>query len=193
MRKMITMLLLMIMQPANADFEQPNTGVAMPADSRCSLSTGTAVIDYGTQYPSQLQNTGDIAMLTPGMQTLNLSVVCPYSQTMRLMFHGERAENANLRYGKDGNVNIRLLDAQLDGSPVQLAPVSPDGVINGDASATVIVQPGNRFAAKTHDGQLAKGRSFHARIEIEPVIAASGTRISSRQISETHLTLELMD
>lgn len=164
----------------------------MPIDTRCSLSAGAPVIDYGTQSRWQLQDADGSQKVTPGTRTLTLSVVCPYSQSMRLTLRGDRAANGDLRYGERGSVTVRLLDMQLDGQNVQVARTTPDGMINGAAESSLLLQPGNSFAA-THNGLPIKGKSFTAHIELEPVMPESAARVSARQTSESQLTLELMN
>jgi hypothetical protein len=164
----------------------------LPIDTRCSLSAGAPVIDYGTQSRWQLQDVDGGQKVTPGKRMLMVSVVCPYSQILRLTVRGDRATNGDLRYGSRGSASLRLLDAQLDGQSVQVATTTPDGVLSGAPVSSLLLQPGNSIAA-THNGQLAKGKSFTVRIELEPVMPESAARVSAREISESHLTLELMD
>ncbi|RTF43319.1 fimbrial protein [Serratia marcescens] len=167
-------------------------GLTPPPDNRCSLSAGAPVVDYGVQSRWQLQDTGGPQRVTPGKRSLQLNVVCPYSQSMRLTLRGERAGNGELRYGERGSVALRLLDAQLDGQGVQLAATTSDGVLSGGGQDSLQLLPGNGFAA-VQNGRLLKGKSFTARIELEPVMPESAARVSARQVSEANLTLELMD
>ncbi|AZD55537.1 hypothetical protein C4K19_3752 [Pseudomonas chlororaphis subsp. aurantiaca] len=163
----------------------------LPVDSRCSLSAGGQVIDYGNLSRWQLQDaTGSANTLTPGKRTLMVSVVCPYTQAMRLTLRGESAANGNLRYGERGNMRIALRDAQLDGQSVQFATTTVDGTLNGAPAATLALQPGQTFTAMTAGG-VAKGRSLTLRLEIEPVLPEAEARTSMRRISEAQLTLDL--
>ncbi|WBF46154.1 fimbrial protein [Serratia rubidaea] len=170
----------------------PDTDLTPPPDSRCSLSAGAPVIDYGVQSRWQLQDAGGPQRVTPGKRSLQLSVVCPYSQTMHLVLRGERAGNGELRYGERGSVALRLLDAQLDGQSVQIAAATPDGVIGGAGQTSLRLQPDSGFTA-VQNGRPLKGKSFTARIELEPVMPESDARVSARQVSEANLTLELMN
>lgn len=163
----------------------------LPVDSHCSLSAGGAVVDYGALSRWQLQDaTGGVGSLTPGKRTLRVNVVCPYTQGMRLTLRGESASNGNLRYGDRGYMHIQLLDAQLDGETVQVATTTFDGVLSGSPASALTLQPGQTFAAITK-GALAKGRSLTLSMEIEPILPEEETRVSSRRVSETQLTLEL--
>lgn len=165
---------------------------SLPVDTRCSLSIGTPVIDYGSQSRWQLQDTTNSNEVTPGKRTLMLSVTCPYTQTMRLALHGDRSANGTLRYGAQGHVNIRLLEAQLDGQTVQVVTLTPGNSINDTPSDIIQLRPGDSFAA-VRNGHLAKGKSFTARLEIEPVLTDSAARVSAHQTNESNLTLELLN
>jgi hypothetical protein len=164
----------------------------LPIDKRCSLSAGVTVIDYGTQSRWQLQEAGNGQNVSPGKRTLMVSVVCPYTQTMRLRLIGDKAANGNLRYGERGNLSLRLVEAQLDSQDVQLATTTPDGIMNGTSGSARLLQPSVGVAA-TRNGQLAKGKNFTVRIEMEPMMPESAARVTTRQISEANLTLELIN
>ncbi|UUW17347.1 fimbrial protein [Serratia ureilytica] len=186
---------LALSQPAEAISALHGTttdNAILPIDTRCSVSAGAPVIDYGTQSRWQLQDVAGGQKVTPGKRMLMVSVVCPHTQTMRLTLRGDRAGNGDLRYGDRGSVSLRLLEAQLDGQNVQVAATTPDGMLSGAPESSLLLQPGNSLVA-TLNGQPAKGKSFTARIELEPVMPESAARVSARQISESNLTLELMD
>ncbi|AHG19499.2 hypothetical protein Z042_07640 [Chania multitudinisentens RB-25] len=162
----------------------PDMPSGLPVDSRCTLSVSTPVIDYGNQSRWQLQDTTG-GQVTPGKRTLMLSVVCPYTQPLKL------ALRSDLRYGARGNINVSLSEAQLDGQSVQLASTTPEGVLNGVPANSLRLQPGSHFAA-VQNGRLARGKSLTLRIEIEPLLAERDTRVSAHQSNEATLTMELM-
>lgn len=165
----------------------------LPVDTRCNVSLGSSVVDYGVLSRWQLQDAaGDRNSVTPGKRTLMLSVACPYSQKMRLILRGERAVSGDLRYGERGSMTVKLLDAQLDGQSVQIVGTTPDGAINGAATDSRLLQPGQTFAVSAK-GQLAKGKVLTAHLEIEPILSKAEARVSSRQTSEANLTVELME
>ncbi|HHR6039194.1 TPA: fimbrial protein, partial [Providencia alcalifaciens] len=56
----------------------------------------------------------------------------------------------------------------------------------------LILNAGQRLAP-VMQGRLAEGKMLTARLEIQPVLAEDDARISSRQRSETMLTLTLDD
>lgn len=158
----------------------------LPMDSSCSLSIGGGLVDYGRQSRWQMQSasTGGNA-LTPGKRMLMLSVVCPYTQQMRLALRGD------LRYGQRGTTVVRLFDMQLDGHSVQVANTTPVGAFSGTPADSLLLQVGQTVAA-VQNGQLAKGKVLSARLEIEPTLPESEARVAASQISESMLTFELV-
>ena len=168
-----------------------NSGAILPTNTDCNLSTNTTVIDYGSHSRWQLQDIDGGQKVSFGKRMLMVSVVCPYSQVMRVMLRGDRAGNGSLRYGDWGSVTIRLLDAQLDGQNVPVTITTADGRVSG-AAENILLQPGNTIVAM-HNGQPAKGKNFTARVELEPVMSKSDARVSARQLIESNLALDLMD
>ncbi|PVZ84275.1 fimbrial protein [Serratia sp. S1B] len=163
----------------------------LPVDRQCALSISTPVVDYGSQSRWQLQETAGGNGVTPGKRMLMLSVICPYSQTMRLALHGNRAANGDLRYGNHGKVTIHLQEAQLDGQNVQLANITPNGTFTA-VRDSLDLQPGSNFGV-IQNGQLAKGKNLTVRIELEPEMTKNSVGVSQRQNNEATFTLELMN
>ncbi|WP_286175316.1 fimbrial protein [Enterobacter sp. Cy-643] len=162
----------------------------LPPDTRCRLSVSNPLIDYGVMSRWQLEDIG-AGRVSPGTRSLTISVVCPYSRTMILQVEGEGREGG-LRYGEHGTTRLRLLDAQLDGNAVELHSVTPDGVITESDRHRLALNAGQRLAP-VMQGRLAEGKILTARLEIQPVLAEGDARVSSRQRSETTLTLTLDD
>lgn len=162
----------------------------LPPDTRCRLSVSNPVVDYGLMSRWQLEDIG-AGRVSPGARSLTVSVVCPYSRTMSLRVEGEDREGG-LRYGEHGTTRLRLLDAQLDGNAVELRTVTPAGVITESGGQRLVLKAGQRLAP-VMQGRLAEGKTLTARLEIQPVLAEDDARVSSRQRSETMLTLTLDD
>lgn len=165
---------------------------SLPADRRCQISTSSPEINYGDMSPAQLQELAGGRRLTPGKRMMTVSVTCPYSQSMRLTLRGERASNGDLRYGERGSLSLRMLEAQLDGRPVQLTTTKADGRLNGSARSDVALRPGDSVAA-TQNGQRIVGKNFQLQLEVEPVMPESATRVTARQVNEALLRLDLAD
>lgn len=129
---------------------------------------------------------------TPGTLSLTLSVVCPYTRTMKLLVQGEGSEQGGLRYGERGVTQFRLLDAQLDGNAVELRALTSAGALMDTSGQAVSLTAGQQLALVVQ-GRLAEGKTLTARLEIQPVLAEGEVRASSRQHSESMLTLTLVN
>ncbi|WP_213878244.1 fimbrial protein [Pseudomonas sp. dw_358] len=162
--------------------------MTLPVDVRCTVSFGNDQVDYGTVSRWQLQDaqTGPHEV-TFGKRTLMLSVICPYSQTIRLRLYGERNASGDLRYGDRGRLILRLSDAQLDGKNVQLVSSRPDGVVEGSTHDSLWLQPGQVFAPGID------GKALTARIEIEPILPETEARVGSLRSSESRFRIELKE
>lgn len=182
---------LLLSLTAQADLPPPVISGADTADTRCSLTLSATHIDYGTLSRGQLQEaSGAPQTLTPGKRQLMVSVLCPYTQTLRLTVHGEANPRGDFRYGSSAKMRVKLSSAQLDNQDVQLALSTPDGVLLKGAAGSWDVQPEQTFTPVI-SGQPAKGKALMLRLELEPVLTESEARISSRETSEASLNLEL--
>ncbi|MBC3252464.1 fimbrial protein [Serratia fonticola] len=156
----------------------------LPVDSRCVLSVSTPVIDYGKRSRWQLQD-ASAGQVSPGKRTLTLSVVCPYTQPIKL------ALLSDLRYGMQGHINVNLSEPELDGQRIQLASLTPDGNATTSAVDNLRLHLGSRFAAVQND-RLATGKQLTLRVDIEPLLAERDARVFVAQSNEATLTLELI-
>ena len=163
----------------------------MPQDRRCTINVSSQDVDFGTLSRWQMQETGRGNTVSPGQRTLALSVSCPYSQPLHIMVQGEPAGDGNLRYGHAGSLQLDIHDAQVDGQPVQLIPVSRDRIRKGGEQAGLRLGPGSGVAA-SRNGSLVSGKTFTARLEVRPQLPERETRVTARQQSETRLTLEIL-
>lgn len=171
----------------------PGVPSTLPMDTRCSLSLGGDVVDYGDQSRGQLQDAlAGRNSVTFGKRELMLSVACPYTQNMRIALRGVRNERGSLRYGNGGSLTVRLFGAQMDGRRVLVASANPAGVPNGAATDSLLLRPGESFAPIVN-GQLAQGKTLTVRLEVEPTLPEAEARVSIRQVYESNFRLELLD
>lgn len=190
---LITLTMMMALSPVTQSRATGHnmSGIILPGDTRCKLSANSDVIDYGSYSRWQLQDSGG-QKVSPGKRILMVNVICPYKKVMRVILHGDRASNGNLRYGNKGSVTMRLLDAQLDGKTVQVAATKAGSHLRTSSESNIFLQPGLGIVA-IHNGQPVEGKSFSARIEIEPVMPESDVRVSAHQTTESNLAFELID
>lgn len=158
----------------------------MPIDPRCSVSVGNSNIDYGRQSRGQLQYNG--STYTPGKRMMSLNVVCPFAQPIKLAVQGDRAADGSLRYG-DGRLKVKIFDAHLDGQPVQLADMT-DG--KKAAQPEMVLKADSRFAASTN-GLPLSGKSFSAKLELEPELSMDAATVSRSTQFESRFSLEMIN
>lgn len=163
----------------------------LPVESRCTLWVSSPVVDYGQLSRWQLQEMPG-GKVTLGRRSVTLSVACPYTQTIKLLVQGDASEHGGLRYGRHGYTRFRLLDAQLDGNPVELRPLSQAGLPMDTHGQVLPLAAGQRITPVVQ-GRLAEGKAFMARLEIQPVMTEDEARAPSRQRSESTLTLTLVN
>ncbi|MBK0126281.1 fimbrial protein [Pantoea sp. S61] len=152
----------------------------VPVDPRCSVSVGNSTVDYGRQSRGQMEWNG--ATYTPGKRIMTLSVVCPFAQPIKLALQGDRAADGSLRYGDNGRLKVRLSDAQLDGQAVQLRDITA-----GDkaVASSLQLKANTRFEA-SGNGLPLSGKSFTARLELEPELSMDAATVSrSTQFSSS--------
>ncbi|WP_202304990.1 DUF1120 domain-containing protein [Dryocola clanedunensis] len=162
-----------------------------PATEKCQLSVSTPFVDYGNKSRWQLQDVeGNNQLLTPGKRQLSYSVVCTFSQVMRITVQGDSTTGGNFRYGANDKLRVTLSNPQLDGNDVQIMTSTPDGVLIDGPFNTLTLQAGQSFTlVKGH--QPVEGKSFSARLELEPVLTERSARVASKQISEANFSLQL--
>ncbi|HAY0331161.1 TPA: fimbrial protein [Escherichia coli] len=162
----------------------------LPLDTRCSITVSNPMVDYGVMSRWQLKDMGG-GMVSPGGRSLTVSVVCPNTRKMRLRVEGGRNERG-FSYGEHGFTRLDLLDAQVDGNAVALSAITPDEVIKDNGKHTLALYPGEWFSP-VMNGKLAEGKTFTARLDVQPMLTESDARVSRRQQNQTVLTLLLDD
>lgn len=176
------------MNPSSTDHF--NTG-ALPEDRRCNITISSQAIDFGILSRWQLKEAapGNTVML--GQRNLSLSVSCPYSQVIHLYLHGDLAQDGSVRFGRAGSLKLNLVDAQLDGQPVQLTPLTLDRIRLGAEQNSLILKAGSSFAA-SRNGSLIIGKAFTAQLEVRPFLPEHEVRVRTHQRSDSRLTIDLI-
>ena len=162
-------------------------------DTRCQLTSSNSNVDYGPQSRWQMQDVeGRSQSVTPGKRQLSVSVVCPFTHEMRLKVMGSGNAHGGFRFGENGEVQVRVIGAQLDGEEVQIAPANPAGTPIGSPQSSLTLSPNETFSAVSGN-QPAQGKAFNVRLEIQPVLTDKDARVSSRQANDASLSFEFID
>lgn len=162
-----------------------------PVDNRCTVSVSNGTIDYGTQSRWQLQESSEVSQgLTPGKRQVMVNVACPYTQEMRLTVHGEPNRRGAFRYGDNGRMHVKIVSAQLDNQPVPIALSTTEGLLLENPTENREIEPEQTFVPVIK-GKSAQGKILSFRLDLEPLITDSEARVSSQQISEANISVEL--
>ncbi|UXK10740.1 fimbrial protein [Erwinia pyrifoliae] len=172
-------------------FPGSENGMTKPPDTRCIMTVGSPLIDYGVMSRWQLQDIPG-GNVSPGIRSTTVSVVCPHSRTIKLLVQGDANETGHLRYGERGHTLFHLSDVQLDGKPADLRSVMPDGMLEDAVSEPLPLTSGQRLVTLVN-GQVTQGKTLTARLQIQPVLSEEDARASSLQRSASGLTLMLVD
>lgn len=162
-----------------------------PSSTECQMSLSSPNVDYGSKSRWQLKEVeGSSQLLTPGKRQVSYSVICPFSQTIKIAVNGESTTGGNFRFGLNDKLRVTMISPQLDGHDVQFMTSTPDGILIDGPFNTLTLQPGQTFIL-VNGRQPAEGKSFNARIELEPVLSEQSARVATKQNSEANLSLEL--
>lgn len=162
----------------------------LPIENLCEVNVSTPKIDYGTRTSGQLKSINSGQQLSLGKRTLTLNVACPFNQVMQVVLRSSRSHDGLLQFGDYGSMSLKVLGAEVDGKPTQLTLIK-DGIHKRSASDSLELRPDFGMMA-TREGKAVKGKTFTAKLEIEAVMAEKEARVSSQQVSEANLTLELI-
>ncbi|MGP3121104.1 hypothetical protein ACTVOR_14800 [Serratia nevei] len=162
-----------------------------PHDARCDISVSNPNIDYGVMTPWKLDNIGN-GNLSLGTRIITLNITCPYARGMKLLIHGNSVNHNRFRYGNQGILYIRILDAQLDGYPVELLALTQKASSLQDTAPITNVDVG-QLLTPTTQGKLVDGKVFTIRAEVQPVLEVGNYHITSPQRNETIITFSLVN
>ncbi|WP_202743789.1 hypothetical protein [Acinetobacter calcoaceticus] len=161
----------------------------LPIENLCEVNVSNAHIDFGAKTVGQLQPIAGEQKRSLGKRSFRLNVVCPFTQEMRVVLRSGRSTNGQLPFGEGGSITLRISNAELDAKPMQLSLIK-DGMHKKTASDSVFLRPDFGVMA-TDGGNVIKGKTFSAQLEVEPVLSEKELPVSQRKI-ETNFTLELV-
>lgn len=165
--------------------------LSIPTDSRCTVNAGGSQADFGSLSRWQLQPAAEGGdRLSLGKRMVNVSVTCPFSQTMKLMINGDSALNGGFRYGQNGELRVVVKEARLDGQPVQIK-MQPAG--RAEQPGSLALKANGLLAFVSPGGAAIKGKSLMLQLEAEPLLREADARVASRQNLESGFSINLSD
>jgi hypothetical protein len=165
---------------------------APPPDNQCNLTASHTRVEYGVQSRWQLQMAPGTQQLSPGERSLSINVVCPYSRQLRVKFDGEAGQGGRWRYGEQGQLQLRVSAAWLDGQPVGLALTGRDSNDLSTLALPATILPDSTVSAVTA-GHLLAGRNLTLQLTLAPLLSEQATRVTARTESDAVVRLSLTD
>lgn len=147
-------------------------GGALAAD--CDMHLSNAEVDYGSLNRGEMEIRGN-APIDLGKRQLTLTAVCRQATTMGLRFAGEAADSNSYRFAGKGRFTVKLSNAILDGTTVQLAPTTGSDGASSAQSAALVLRPNERISA-TAMGMPAVGKVLSVQVEIQAYVDETTTR-----------------
>lgn len=170
-----------------ASVEQP---IPMPVlVPQCSVTAGSSAINFDSRSRGQLQTTA--GGMTPGTRTLQIAANCTLSQIIKLRLSGA-GHGREFSWGSpDSILRIQVVEAQIDGEPVQLQKLNSAGSPQGQAALSFALSPGDTLVAM-RQGLPMEGRQLSITLELVPVLGEQDSRPVKRIYPQTALNITLV-
>lgn len=152
------------------------SATAFAADCATQFSNGT--VDFGMMRPGTGKDAGQIR---PSAARRIYTAACTAPAQMNLVFRGTAAgANGELQFGHAGTYSVRVLNALLDGAPVQLARVPAVGMPPSEAHTGELVLKPNDIVAPVNGQQLLSGAHLDVTLEISVSVPADAVRVAQQ-------------
>ncbi|MFJ3462006.1 hypothetical protein [Achromobacter spanius] len=149
---------------------------ACSAAAECRFSISNPEIDYGALYRGELMSQGRAPMFSLSKRELTLTAVCTEATPFVMRFSGDAASTNSYRFATNGNFTIRLSNATVDGSRIDLARSAGAGGALSVPASSVMLTPGAAVAPMA-GGHAVSGKVFSAQVEFETHIDEPSTRV----------------
>ncbi|CAJ0718065.1 hypothetical protein LMG6871_02329 [Ralstonia edaphis] len=149
---------------------------AFAADCTTQFSDGT--VDFGMMRPGTGKDAGQIR---PSAARRIYTASCAAPAQMNLVFRGTAAgADGALQFGHAGTYSVRVLNALLDGAPVQLVRVPAVGMPPSEAHSGELELKPNDIVAPANGQQLLSGTRLDVTLQISVSVPADAIRIAQQ-------------
>lgn len=166
-------------------------GAAVSA-ADCTTLFSDATVDFGMMRPGTGKDAGQIR---PSAARRIYTATCKAPAQMNLVFRAAAAAGAEgaLQFGHAGTYSVRVLDARLDGAPVQLARLSTVGLPPSEAPTAELVLKPNDIVAPVNGQQLLTGTRLDVALQVSANVPADAVRIAQqvKLNAASQITLEV--
>lgn len=146
------------------------------ADLPCQIHVGQPVVDFGRVPPAAGTLALQQAPVPIGKRRFLLTVVCQSNQTMTLSYLAAAASTDRFRFTESGEYTLRVSDATLDGSKVNLGLVRVPGEAPAPITDSLRI-PFNASVVPVRNGLAAQGKSWSLWVEAEAWLTAADLHV----------------
>lgn len=149
---------------------------ALAAD--CTTLFSDATVDFGAMRPGVGKDAGHIR---PSPTRRLYSAICKAPAQMNLVFRATPAgTDDTLKFGESGTYSVRVVEARLDGTPVQLARLTAVGQPPSDAATGDLVLKANDVVAPVNGQELLRGSRLDVTLQVSASVPADAVRIAQQ-------------
>lgn len=135
----------------------------------CNLSVGPGDVDFGQYNRTTLQPAA--GRLALPIRHLNLNLVCEAEQNLTLVYRAAETSTQGFMLGRLGVYQLSVLQASVDGQPVQWAQLNTAQSLS--SSTWVGVLKDDRALQPVRAGSVVRGRQLTAQVEISATLDVS--------------------
>lgn len=140
----------------------------------CQVQLSQPVVDYGKLNPSVLRAGAKASpKASLGKRLLQLNVLCTDIKDMAVTFRGIAAGPLSYRLSNQGEFDLTLKDARLDGQPVLLGLVATPQETAGEIGRSVQLKPGH-YVIPMRDQKVLSGKAFSMKVEVDSRLSVDG-------------------
>lgn len=158
----------------------------------CKLSISQTELDFGQiRHPGATSKLDGQHLYTLGTRYVALNASCPANSKLMLILRGDSLAK-HFRFAAQGQLQVRLSNALLDGRAVDLAVVRAVGEAPGAPASAIDVTPGD-LIVPVSGGLAAEGSLLSLQIEVSPGVAMDEFSARDRKTLEGHFNFEVRE
>jgi hypothetical protein len=156
--------------------------LACPVDAvwadDCRIQVSQPRVDYGSFNPHVLRaNAKSSSTVSLGKRLMRLNIQCTDPKDMALAFRGVASGVERYKLSDEGEFEMTLKAARLDGIPVRLGVVTTAGDIPAQGAISVKLTPGKSLVPLLNQRpQVGKNLSVQVELDVRVFVEKLGVR-----------------
>jgi hypothetical protein len=156
----------------------------------CQLNLSESQMDFGRVIPPGSNSVpNENSQHTLGKRIISLTANCAPASKLVLVLQGAQL-GADFKFAKQGQTNVVLSHALLDGRSVDLAVVKSPGETPASANSSLTPAPGDMIIPVS-GGVPAAGAVWSMQIEIRPSVPVSELRTREVKTLESNVSFQV--